>query len=184
MLSVIGMQLITPPAAPSGVPADMREYLNLAPGVDSDKFLTDLYLRAAGIVESTTGLTVLQSGYKLYFSGDGTSLRLPLFPVSSAASLSAANPDSVQPGAFSLQPAPGYFWQLVFPEKLSGLYTINVTAGYVSPECVPPAAIGAIYAIAADMYEHREAQSEVKFETSKTIRDALDSISILKAGAV
>lgn len=183
MFSVIGKELITAPAAPSDVPAHLREYLNLIAGVDTDAFLTSLFLRAVGIVEDYTNLTLLQTVFRLTFSGDGSYLRLPLFPVTSAASLSAAA-DSVQPGSFTLRPAPGYSWALAFDRELRGIYTVDITAGYTSFAVAPPAAVAAVYAIAADLYEHREAQQEGTLTESRTIRTALDSIRRMNAGAV
>ncbi len=183
MLSVIGKELITAPAAPSDVPAHLREYLNLIPGVDTDAFLSSLFLRAVGIVEEYTNLTLLQAVFRLTFSGDGSSLRLPLFPVTLAGSLSPVN-DSVQPGSFTLRPAPGYRWELAFDQRISGMYTVDITAGYASLAAAPQAAVAAIYAIAADLYEHREAQQEGTLTESRTIRTALDSIRMMNAGAV
>lgn len=190
MLQVIGKQLITPPAAGSDVPAAMREYLNLSTGVDSDSFLSALYLRAVSIVENRTGLTCLPCTWKLFFDGSGTCLRLPLFPVASAGLLSPAAgfppgavPDGVQP-SFTLQPAAGCFWDLVFDTEISGNWTVQVEAGYKEPDHLPPAATAAIFAIAADLYEHREAESEGNLAESRAVRIALDSLTFYHAGGV
>lgn len=184
MLTVTGKQLISAPVASPDVPASMREYLNLAPGVDSDSLLSAFFLRAASIVENRTGITVLPCTYKLYFSGDGSRIRLPLFPAVSASSLSAADSGSVPPESFTLSPAPGYFWELVFSAPVSGAFSVLIEAGYKSPEICPEAARGAIFAIAADLYEHREAESEGSLTESRTVKMALDSIAFLHAGGV
>lgn len=191
MLQVLGKQLITPPAAGSDIPAAMREYLNLSPGVDSDTFLSALYLRAADIIENRTGLSCLPCTWKLYFSGDGEILRLPLFPVSAAALLSpvftpgfpASAGDGVQP-SFILQPAAGCYYELAFDRKLEGSWTVQVDAGYRAPEIIPPAAVAAIYAVAADLYEHREAESEGNLTENRTVKMAIDSLTFLHAGGV
>lgn len=190
MLQVIGRQLITPPAAGSDIPAAMREYLNLVSGVDTDSFLSSLYLRAASIVENRTGMTCLPCTWKLFFNGSGNSLRLPLFPVASAGNLSPAAGfptgavlDGVQP-SFILQPAAGYFWEIVFDSQINGSWTVQVDAGYKEPDHLPPAAEAAIFAIAADLYEHREAESEGNLAESRAVRMALDSLTFLHAGGV
>ena len=191
MLQVIGRQLITPPAAGSDVPAAMREYLNLSPGVDSDTFLSALYLRAESIVVNRTGLTCLPCTWKLFFTGTGNSLRLPFFPVASAGLLSSVAtgfppgsvPDGVQP-SFTLRPSAGYYWDIVFDHEITGNWTVQVDAGYKEPDHLPPAAEAAIFAIAADLYEHREAESEGNLAESRAVRMALDSLTFLHAGGV
>lgn len=189
MLQVIGRQLITPPAAGSDVPAAMREYLNLSTGVDSDTFLSSLYLRAESIVVNRTGLTCLHCTWQLYFSGNGNSLRLPLFPVSAAALLSPApdgfpvgDGDGVQP-SFTLRHAAGCCMELAFDRMIEGYWTVQVDAGYAAGT-MPPAAAAAIFAIAADLYEHREAESEVSLTENRAVRMALDSLTFYHAGGV
>lgn len=190
MLQVLGKKLITPPAAGSDIPAAMREYLNLSPGVDSDSFLSALYLRAESIVVNRTGLSCMPCTWRVYFSGDGDTLRLPLFPVSGAALLSpvtsgfpAGADDGVHP-SFILRPAAGCYYELAFDRRLEGSWTVQVDAGYRAPEIIPPAAVAAIYAVAADLYEHREAESEHNLTENRSVRMALDSLTFYHAGGV
>ena len=181
MLRVTAVTLTAAPVAPADVPASMRDYLNLPPAAESDAFLSALFVRAAGVVEARTGVTILPQSYAVSFTGDGSSVRLPLFPVSSVSSLSDANGVQV---AFSLSAEPGCFYRLDFPAPLSGSFTATVTAGYSAPAVIPPVCLAAVYAVAADLYEHREYEQEGSLTESRAVKMALDAMTFLHAGGV
>lgn len=181
MLSVTGKQLIQPASASTALPAEMREYLNLADGVDANAFLSSIYLRAASIVELHTGVTLLPATWIVHFDGTGKLLRLPFFPVSSVISQPGSG---VQAGSFTLRRAAGYNFDVEFTDPVTGPASLQVSAGYSAPEVPPPALSAAVFAIAADLYEHREAQSEANLTESRTIRRVLDSLTFYHAGGV
>lgn len=181
MFSVASVILISTPTVPEGTPAAMREYLNLPPAAETDAFLSALFLRAAGVVEARTGVTLLPASYQVKITGAGSSARLPLFPVASV--LSVVDADGVQ-ADFTLNPEPGCFYRLDFPAPLSGTYTATVKAGYEAPAVLPPVASAAIFAVAADLYEHREYEQEGSLTESRAARMAIDALTFLHAGGV
>lgn len=181
MLTVTSVILTSTPSAPEGTPAAMRDYLNLPPAAESDAFLSALFVRAAGVVEARTGVTILPQSYAVSFTGDGTSFRLPLFPVSSVSSLVDANGVQVD---FSLTSEPGCFYRLDFPAQISGRFTATVNAGYSAPAVIPPVGLAAVYAVAADLYEHREYEQEGSLTESRAVKMALDAMTFLHAGGV
>jgi len=178
MLSCVKKFQTSIPSPGSDVLAQVREYLNLGTS-ESDALLTSLYQRAESMVETHTGHIFKPSSWSLEYRGAGTLLKIGLYPVSAILTVTVDG-TAVTSGDYEFRATPGgYEIELVTAAEESAVVTL--TAGYVSPMVVPPVAEALILAVVADLYEHRESQSEISLTENKTFKRALDSLTFFNA---
>lgn len=145
---------------------------------DTD-FLIRLYRRALDAIERHTGRIMRPSGLRLVLAADGESQTvLPVFPVTAVTAVSL---DGVPLTGWTASPtATGM--QLSLASPVTGSLIVDVTAGYAEPLLPPPAFEAAVLALAADMYEHRESQSEVNLYENRQLKFVLADLKFYNCG--
>ena len=161
--------------------AKLAEVLDLTAetGSADTAFLKALFARALDAVERHTGRVWRPCTMRLTFALDGeTEIPLPVRPVSGVSAVTLNG-----------EPLTGYALTamtggkaLVLAAPASGELTVDVAAGYAEPLTAPPAFEAAVLAVAADMYEHREAQSEVSLTENRTLKFVLAALTIPNVG--
>lgn len=160
--------------------AHVREYLNLGTDEETDAFLTSLYQRAESMIETHTGHIFKPSSWSLEYRGTGTILKIGVYPVSAILTVTVDG-TLITTDDYEFRATPGgYEIELVTASEESAVVTL--TAGYASPLVVPPVAEALILAVVADLYLHRENQSEVNLSENKTFKMALSSLTFYNAG--
>ena len=151
--------------------AKLREILSLVDGEESDELLGRLFRRAVSIAEEYCGRIYRRGQFRVEFGGNGDELFLPLFPVDKVLS-AVADGTELQETEFRLLPAPGG-WKVCFPDPVRESLTLMVSAGYGDGE-TPELFEAVVLQIAADLYEHRESQSETSLTENGNFRRALE----------
>lgn len=151
--------------------AHLREQLSLVEGEESDALLGRMFRRGVSAAEEYCNRVYRESAWRLEFAGSGDAVFLPLFPVSA---VTAAVADGVELDAegFRLVPAAGG-WRVRLADPVSESLTLTVTAGY-STAAVPDWFEASVQMIAADLYEHRESQSEVSLTENRLLKFCLE----------
>lgn len=151
--------------------AHLREQLSLVEGEESDALLGRMFRRGVSAAEEYCNRVYRESAWRLEFAGSGDAVFLPLFPVSA---VTAAVADGVELDAegFRLVPAAGG-WRVRLADPVSESLTLTVTAGY-GAEAVPDWFEASVQMIAADLYEHRESQSEVSLTENRLLKFCLE----------
>ena len=147
--------------------AKLREVLSLVEGEESDELLGRIFRRAVSAVEEYCGRVYRAGTWTLLFAGSGDAAFLPLFPVS-AVTAAKADGEALEPGAFRLLPEAGG-WGVRLTDPVSESLELTVSAGYAEG-ALPDAFEAAVFQVAADLYEHREAQSEVSLSENRTLK--------------
>lgn len=168
------------PTPGSDALAQVREYVNLGATEESDTFLTSLYQRAESMIETHTGHIFKPSSWSLEYRGCGTRLKVDMYPVSAILTVTVDGTLLTSADYEFISTSGGY--EIVLETAAEESAVVTLTAGYVSPMVVPPVAEALILAVVADLYEHRESQSEVSLTENKTFKRALDSLTFFNAG--
>lgn len=151
--------------------AHLREQLSLVEGEESDALLGRMFRRGVSAAEEYCGRVYRESAWQLEFAGSGDAVFLPLFPVS-AVTAAVADGVELDSSGFRLVPAAGgRRVRLSAPVRES--LTLTVTAGY-SAAAVPDWFEASVQMIAADLYEHRESQSEVSLTENRLLKFCLE----------
>lgn len=180
MLSCVKKFQTSIPSTGSDVLAQVREYLNLGTDEETDTFLTSLYQRAESMIETHTGHIFKPSSWSLEYRGAGTIMKIGVYPISAILTVTVDG-TAITSADYEFRPTPGgYEIELVTAAEESVVVTL--TAGYASPLVVPPVAEALILAVVADLYLHRENQSEVSLTENRTFKMALDSLTFYNAG--
>lgn len=159
--------------------AKLREILSLVEGEESDELLGRLFRRAVSLAEEYCGRIYRRSEFRLEFGGSGDELFLPLFPVAELLT-ATADGEELSKLEFRLLPAPGG-WKVRFTEPVRESLTLKLSAGY-SEEETPELFEAVVLQIAADLYEHREAQSETSLTGNGNFRRALELLRFYPGG--
>lgn len=164
--------------ADTGAPAPVSSGGGAPAGGDTD-YLIRLYRRALDAIERHTGRFMRQSGLRVVFAAAGeTVATLPVFPVSAVTAVSV-NGETLTGYTVSTSPS-GTVVTLAAP--VTGDLAVDVTAGYVAPLEPPPTFEAAVLMLAADMYEHRESQSEVNLYENRQLRFVLADLKFYNCG--
>ncbi|MBS1372063.1 MAG: hypothetical protein HPZ91_19135 [Lentisphaeria bacterium] len=164
----------------SAVPADaavsaeeLRSQLSLCDGEESDVLLLGLIRFAQGAVEARTQRLLSPRPIRLAYRGSGTAVDLHACPVNSVSSVTAdgATVSGAQLCAFGIRP------RLTLPAAVSGELVIAAECGYM-PEKLPPELKMLVLELAADLYEHRESQSETALTENRTFRMVCDLYTV------
>lgn len=159
--------------------AKLREILSLVEGEESDELLGRLFRRAVSLAEEYCGRIYRRSEFRLEFGGSGDELFLPLFPVAELLT-ATADGEELSKLEFRLLPAQGG-WKVRFAEPVRESLTLKLSAGY-SEEETPELFEAVVLQIAADLYEHREAQSETSLTENGNFRRALELLRFYPGG--
>ena len=151
--------------------AHLREQLSLVEGEESDALLGRMFRRGVSAAEEYCNRVYRESAWRLEFAGSGDAVFLPLFPVSAVAS-AVADGVELDADGFRLVPAAGG-WRVRLADPVSESLTLTVTAGY-SAAAVPDWFEASVQMIAADLYEHRESQSEVSLTENRLLKFCLE----------
>ncbi|HJH05447.1 MAG TPA: hypothetical protein K8W19_15680 [Victivallis vadensis] len=151
--------------------AHLREQLSLVDGEESDALLGRMFRRGVSAAEEYCNRVYRESAWRLEFAGSGDAVFLPLFPVSA---VTAAVADGVELDAegFRLVPAAGG-WCVRLSAPVRESLTLTVTAGY-DAEAVPDWFEASVQMIAADLYEHREAQNDTSLTENRLLKFCLE----------
>ena len=153
--------------------------LTAATGSADAAFLKKLLARAVGAVEKHVGRTWHSCSLRAVFSlNSESSVELPTRPVTAVTTVTL-NGETVT--GWTLAPVAGGV-ALQLPAAATGELVVDFTAGYADPVKAPPEFEAAIMAVAADMYEHREAQSEVNLSENRNLRFVLAALNIPLVG--
>ena len=141
--------------------------------------LTSLIQRAIDAIERHTGRIWKTSKLQVVILADNEStLTLPVFPVASVDKVSVGGAETTD---YTVS-ASAAGTVLTFPAPVSGNVVVDVTAGYAAPILPPPCFEAAVLALAADMYEHRESQSEVNLYENRQLRFVLADLMFYNCG--
>lgn len=180
MLSCVKKFQTSIPEPDADTIAQVREYLNLGIDEETDTFLTSLYQNAESMIETHTGHIFKPSSWSLEYRGTGTVLKIGLYPISAILTVTVDGTLIASDDYEFRATSGGYEIELSAAAEVSAVVTL--TAGYVSPLVVPPVAEALILAVVADLYLHRENQSEVNLSENRTFRTALNSLTFYNAG--
>lgn len=151
--------------------AHLREQLSLVDGEETDALLGRMFRRGVSAAEEYCSRVYRESKWRLEFAGSGDAVFLPLFPVS-AVNSAVADGVTLDASGFRLVPAAGG-WRVRLADPVSESLTLTVTAGY-SAAAVPDWFEASVQMIAADLYEHRESQSEVSLTENRLLKFCLE----------
>lgn len=173
------LQLVAPVVSASDLER-MREVMSLTADDVSDSRLQSLFLQAASAVEEFCGRIYRRSKWQLVFGGTGRSVFLPIFPVYQIDSVLVDGVE-VESGGWKLLPAAGG-WRLDLTVPAVESLAVDIFAGYGEGMTCPPVFDAVVLSVASDLFEHREAQSEINLTGNKTISAALASLAFYNAG--
>ena len=133
-----------------------------------------LFLRsAASFLERETGRVYFPGEYKVLAAMQRESrLVLPVYPVTHLVECVLDSGNSL-PGALVYDGGRYLFDAGV---RITGSIELTVAAGYTDAFPAPECYLAAIFAVAADLYEHRESQSERQLYDNKTLKFILDNL--------
>ena len=141
--------------------------------------LTDLYRRSLDAIERHTGRIMRESKLQITLLAENEStLTLPVFPVASVDKVYVGGAETAD---YTVS-ASAAGTRLTFPAPVSGNVVVDVTAGYAAPILPPPCFEAAVLALAADMYEHRESQSEVNLYENRQLKFVLADLNFYHCG--
>ena len=148
-------------------------------GAADTEVLKGLYRRALDAVEKHTGRIMRSSGLRVELLAESElALTLPVFPVASVDFVIVDGEATTD--YFVSASAAGT--RLTLPAPVSGNVVVDVTAGYAAPILPPPCFEAAVLALAADMYEHRESQSEVNLYENRQLKFVLADLKFYNCG--
>lgn len=161
--------------------AHLREQLSLVDGEETDALLGRMFRRGVSAAEEYCNRVYRESAWRLEFAGSGDAVFLPLFPVSA---VTAAVADGVELDAegFRLVPAAGG-WCVRLSAPVRESLTLMVTAGY-DAAAVPDWFEASVQMIAADLYEHREAQNDASLTENRLLKFCLEPHRFFSGGVV
>lgn len=165
---------ITPPALDSVLLKEFAEYLNFsgfsAPVAELKNFLSF----AISAVEQHTKRAAFRADYLAIFRAESErTFRLPVFP---CRLLHRVTIDGVEVAGELIPGGGGY--SVAVTENVTGTVEISFSAGYDDAYPLPEVYKAAIFAIGADLYEHRESQSEISLHENRTVKFILQSLDM------
>lgn len=182
----------TPPTAEPVTTAELREFLRLTDS-SQDDLLAGLITAARASLEVYLRRTLISTTYQLYFDRFPEVIRLARAPFQSVVSITYADAGGVaQTLATSsytaeldsltgrIAPAYGTSWPSTRPQP--NAVCVEYKAGYGDlAASVPKALAIAIKMLAADLYEHPEANGEARLEESRSLKFLLQAYQIAEA---
>lgn len=176
-----GIKIKTAPTVEPVTVQEMREYLSLG-GTEDDTLLTGLITAARAALEKITGRTFVTTTYQLYFDGFSfLPVKLARPPVQSVSSITYVDEDGVTQTLSSslytvdvsslygrVSPAYGESWPTTRAQD--NAVCIEFKAGYGDAAASVPEPLKiAIKMLAADVYEHREANVEIALSKNRSL---------------
>lgn len=176
-----GIKIKTAPAVEPVTVQEMREYLSLG-GTEDDTLLTGLITAARAALEKMTGRTFITTTYQLYYDGFSfLPVKLARPPVQSVSSITYVDEDGVTQTLSStlytvdvsslygrISPAYGESWPVTRAQD--NAVCIEFKAGYGDAAASVPEPLKiAIKMLAADVYEHREANVEIALTKNRSL---------------
>lgn len=176
-----GIKIKTASAVEPVTVQEMREYLSLG-GTEDDTLLTGLITAARAALEKMTGRTFITTTYQLYYDGFFlSSVKLARPPVQSVSSITYVDDDGVTQTLPSslytvdisslygrISPAYGEIWPTTRAQD--NAVCIEFKAGYGDAAASVPEPLKiAIKMLAADVYEHREANIEIALSKNRSL---------------
>ena len=177
--------VVTPPAIEPVTLAEAKLYLRIDVD-DDDALVTDLIQAARESVESFLGRRIIEATLDLFMDRFPQTIVVPFPRLQSVVSINyfdTAGVSTLLPAADYLvdtssepgriTPSPdALIWPV--PEVRTRAVTVQFVTGYgTSVDDVPSGVKTAIKLMVADMYEHRETQSEIKLFDNKTVKSLL-----------
>ena len=148
-------------------------------GSGDTAFLIALYRRALDAVERHTGRIMRPCALRIVLrAANESAATLPVFPVTSVTGVTVGG-EALTGWTAAASPAGTV---VTLPASVTGDVTVDVTAGYAAPLEPPPTFEAAVLSVAADMYEHREAQSEVNLYENRQLRFVLADLKFYNCG--
>lgn len=184
-----GIKVKTAPALEPVAVSELKTFLSLD-GSDFDSMLSSCIVACRQAVESYTGRTLITTVLQMTLDSFPSVIELARPPVQSITSITYVDADgSTQTLSSSLYRVDisSLFGRIttaygeVWPEtqNVSNAVTVEFKCGYGdAASAVPDALKVAIMSLAADMFEHREANSEINLSENRTYKFLLDSYKI------
>jgi uncharacterized phiE125 gp8 family phage protein len=189
---VQGLVLSDAPAEEPVSLEEAKQHLRVEIETD-DALITSLIMAAREHVEMFTRRQLVTATWVWTLDGFlGQVVRLPKPPLQAITTVAyldgAGTPQTldaslyhvnaaVQPGV--LTPAFGRSWPTT--REASDAVTITYVAGYGAAAAVPATLKAAIVLLVGDLYEHREARSEMRLEDNPTVLRLLWGVRVLEA---
>lgn len=185
-----GVVIKTAPAIEPVTVSELKDFLRLS-GTDQDSMLTGFISAARAGVEIFTGRTLINTVYELFFDSfpaAGVEMLRP--PVQSVSSIYYINSDGVDTLLASTEYrvdvasiygriTPAYGKTFPVTQAVTNAVKVTVTCGYGTTAASVPAPLKeAIKMIAADIYEHPEANVELTLTENKTVKFLLGAYKI------
>lgn len=165
---------ISPVNLPAALVSEFAEYLNFsgfdAPPAELGRFLNF----AISAVERHTKRGAFRAEYIAVYSADGENgFKLPVFPAREIISVTV---DGVKVSGELKAAGGGYCVSLA--TAASGTVEVVFSAGYDDAFPLPEVYKAAIFAVGADLWEHRESQSEISLHENKTVKFILQTLDM------
>jgi len=179
MLSPI---LVTSPASMPVTLTEAKAWLDVTYS-DDDTMITAMIGAATAHLDGYTGIlgrAIMPQTWKQQFCGFQTRMRFPHTPIASVETVKYYDDDNALQTANSAiygvyEDHLGAFIELLDSQSWPSTYArqdaveINYIAGYANAEAVPEPIKTAIKMLVADLYEHREAQSEMNLSENRSV---------------
>lgn len=156
--------------------SSFAEHLRVLEGEYTETELLQCLRAALGAVERETNRIYRSAVFVAAFSADrAKKFALPVFPVTAVESVADADGEVI---AGAVLHGAGGSYYIEIPEEVSGDILIRFTAGYSDDFPAPECFLAAIFALAADFYEHRTAQSELNLYENRAVKYALNALRL------
>ena len=175
-MNIASIETITAPAVSEADVSALADRLELTAdtGAGDTSLLTSIFAQALDAVERHCSRYFRPRTLALTASADADDVAVlavnPFRGVTSVTLNGAAVAD------YTVSPVPGGA-EVRFSRPVTGTVVFTVSAGPSTDAAMPPAAMAAVLAVACDLYEHREAQSEVSLTENRTLRFVLAGIT-------
>jgi len=186
-----GIKVKTAPALEPVTVSELKTFLSLDAST-YDTMLSGYITACRQAIETYTGRTLITTSYQLMFDSFPDIIELARPPVQSITSITYVDTDGVTQTLSSslyrtdlislfgrIEPAYGESWPSI--RNVSNAVTVEFKCGYGDAAAsVPDALKVAIMSLAADMFEHREANFELNLQENRTYKFLLDSHKIAR----
>ena len=179
MLKYAGKILKTAPSTRFCTTAELGRVLSMTFPEADTAFAQSLIDSATAMLEAKTNHYFCPQTYDVFYTGRGYTARIPLFPVASVTSVTVDDVVLTSED-YTLDMVSGAY-EVRLVNAASERVKITLIVGYQSPNLPPPCAKTAVLAIAADLHEHREAQSEVSLTENKSLKYAIEPLKFYNA---
>ena len=175
----MGYKIYAEPSDEPVTAGDMKNYLRLSSDDAGQNALLEGLITAARMnLERVTGRIFCSATYDVQYSSfaDGV-LKLPITPIQSITSITYKSSNvSVTLAAsqyelrdYAAMPSIVPKWEVSWPDCDEGTVIVRVLAGVPTTSNYDKMGIAIIKALAADMFEHPESQSEISLTENKSI---------------